>query len=222
MSLSLLRPKVKKFVRDEGAVLVDPDDYDLALQEAAKRYSRAKPKHWVADIDGNGGYDYDLPEAWDDEYSRIEEVEYPAGGREPLKVDALDFTLYRSPGGTQLRLLADTPDVGETVRLSFTGLHTIEEEATTVPASSHDALVLIAAALSCEQLASYYSNDSDPNVLADTVDHKSKASDYAARAQRFMKMANELLPIGEQGEITAAGGETSWGDDSGVLTHPLR
>ena len=59
-------------------------------------------------------------------------------------------------------------------------------------------------------------------VLADTVDHKSKASEYASRAQRFMRMANELLPLREQGEIAAAGGETSWGDQVGLLTHPQR
>ena len=91
-----------------------------------------------------------------------------------------------------------------------------------MPASYHDALVLIGAALCCEQLASHYSNASDPTILADTVDHKSKASEYASRAQRFMRMANELLPIREQGEIAAAGGETSWGDQVGLLTHPQR
>ena len=100
MSLALLRPKVQRFVRDEGGVLLDPDDFDLALQEAVKRYSRAKPKRWVEDIAGSGAFDYDLPATWDDEFSRLESVEYPAGKREPEMVDALDRTLYQSPSGT--------------------------------------------------------------------------------------------------------------------------
>lgn len=222
MSLSLFRPKVKLLVRDGAAVLADPADYDFSLQEAVKRYSRTKPRVVVEDIAGSGAFDYALPASWSDEMSRVRSVEYPAGDREPHLVDALDWQLYRAPAGTQLRFLSATPIAGETIRLTFSALHSVAEASTTVPAADHDVVVYLAAAIACEQLSSHYSNAGDSTILADSVDHKSKATEYALRAKRFMGLANELLPVKTQGEIRAAGGETSWGDEAALLTHPHR
>jgi hypothetical protein len=233
MTYEQLRKRVKKDVRDGAGVLDNrdtwpvpdpdqPDDYDLVLDAAGDRYSRVRPRKIVADLPGTGSWELELPEGWADEWSKPLQVEYPVERREPSLVDRLDWKLYRGPAGTRLRLLADTPPEGAPVRLTFEGLHVVSAELLTVPAADHVVLVHLAASLGCEQLASHYSNSGDSTVLADSVQHTSKAREYAARAKRFMGMANELLPIQEQGEVRAAGGTTSWGDDMPLLTHPRR
>lgn len=217
MDLITYRANVSRHIRDAAGVL-GTADLDFAVAEAAKRYSRVRPREVVADVPGDGGFDYALPAPYDPEFSRVLQVEYPAGAREPHYVDRLDWTLYKAPAGTVLRFERDTPQVGETVRVTFTALHTPDS----VPAAHTDVVTLIAAALACEQLASHYTNASDSTVLADSVDHKSKAAEYAQRAQRFWRLANELLPIPEQGAVQAAGGQTSIGEEIPLLTHRQR
>lgn len=221
MNLSEFQRAVERLVKDGAEILTTPD-YDFHVSEALKRYSKAKPRRVVADIAGDGSYDYDMPDPYDPDFGRVLEVEWPAGRREPSIVDALDWRLYRSPTGMKLRFRADTPAAGTTIRVTFTALHTVTESTTSVPAADHDVIHLIAAALACEALSSHYANAVDSTILADSVDHKSKASEYAARARRFAKMADELLPVPEQGVPGPAGGVASIGEDEVLLTHPER
>lgn len=222
MDLATFRADVARLVRDGGGVLADPADYDFFLREAVKRYSRIRPRVIIADLVGDGGWELALPAAFDPDRGRLREVEYPVGRRDRSMVDTLDWELYRAPDGPVLRLRADTPDVGEAVRVTFTAQHTLDAAETSVPVDDHDVVNLVASAIACEALASHYSNAGDSTIGADSVDHKSKASEYAMRARRFMAMANELLPVDEQGDIRASGGETSFGDEQGWLTHPAR
>ncbi|MGH7459836.1 MAG: hypothetical protein ACREMA_02260 [Longimicrobiales bacterium] len=220
--LSVVRPNVGKLIQD-GAGVLKPADVDFHIGEAVNRYSRAMPRLVVADVAGTGAFDYALPAPWSDLFSAIAFVEYPAGQREPTFVDRLDWTLYRLPASLVLRFLTDTPKVGETIRLTFTAPHTMVENSTTVPASDFPVINALAAALCCESLASHYSNVGDNTIAADSVDHRSKAQEYAARAKRFMALADGLLPqLKQDCEVRAAGAATSWGEGEGFLTHPER
>jgi hypothetical protein len=222
MSLSAIRQQVRRLVRDAGGVLEDPD-YDYVAGEALRRYSRVRPRVLVEELPGDGSWEYALPASYAEGFSRIEHVEYPGAKREAEIVDRLDWRLVQTPAGLRLRFLRDVPAVGLTIWLTYTAPHTADEAGTTVPDAELDAVHLVAAALACEQLASHYSNASDPTILADSVDHKSKAAEYALRAKRFMQLANELLPVKEQGETRPAGGETSLGQEMPwLLTHPNR
>jgi hypothetical protein len=221
MSLPLYREKVRQLVRD-GAEVLDEVDYDFVIGEALKRYSRIKPRGVVAELEGDGGYDYALPAEYDEGFSVVAQVEYPAGRRQPELVDRLDWRVIRTPAGTVLRFLRDTPREGERIWVPFTALHTATDDATTVPAAEHDVIHLVGASLACEALASHFSQQGDSSIGADSVDHKTKAAEYALRAKRFMQLADQLLPITEQGEVRAAGTETSLGDMLGFLTHPTR
>ncbi|HET7276135.1 MAG TPA: hypothetical protein VFI91_13280 [Longimicrobiaceae bacterium] len=221
MSLLQLRPRVQANVRDSAGVLADSADYNRALIDAVQRYSRVRPRRVVADIEGDGGFDYPLPAQWSPRASRITSVEYPAGERLPRYVDRLDWTVYAVPDGEMIRFFAHMPQAGETIRVSFRAPHTISESATTVPAADHDVIVLLASAAACEQLASHYSNSGDSTIMADSVDHQSKARDFAMRAKRFHALADDLIPE-DIGEVSAAGGTTSWGGHADLMTHPRR
>lgn len=212
---------VERMVRDGGGVL-GPADYDQFLQDATRRFSRVAPRKVVVDVAGDAGYDYTLAAPFDAEFSKLLEVEYPAGQRPRSMVDRLDWTLYTAPDGTKLRFLADAPAVGETIRVTHTALHTLTSDGTTIPEAHQDVLVLLAAAIACEALASHYSNAGDSIIGADSVDHRSKASEYSTRAKRLMKMADELLPVPEQGAVAAASADLSIAQDEPWLTHPRR
>lgn len=212
---------VERLVRD-GADVLGPADYDQFLQDAARRLSRVEPLRVVADLAGDDSFDYALASPFDPDFSKVLEVEYPAGRRPRSMVDRLDWELYATPDDTKLRFLVDQPAPGETIRVTHTALHTISSAATTIPSARQDVVVLLAAAIACEALASHYSQTGDSMIGADAVDHRSKASEYAARAKRFMKMADELLPVPEQGAVLAASAERSIVQDEPWLTHPRR
>lgn len=212
---------VERLVRD-GAGVLGPADYGQYLLDAVKRLSRVEPREVVQDIAGDGSFDYDLPAPYDPAFSTVLLVEYPAGEREPSYVDKLDWRIYTAPSGAKLRFLADTPAVGETIRVTHTALHELDGDSTTVPEARQDAVVLLGAGISCEALASHYANTGDSLIGADSVDHASKAKEYSGRAKRFIKMADELLPVPEQGSVRAASDQTSVAEDRGFLTHPER
>jgi hypothetical protein len=221
VSLTLLRPRVRANVRDTGARLVDPADYDAALQAAVAEYSARRPLERVADVAGDGGYDYPLPDGW----PAVDQVEYPAGDRVPRVLDALDWSVYRLPAGPVLRFASATPGAGESIRLTRRGLHAIDADSTTVPADDFEAVVRLASAVLCEQLASIYSDNTAPAFGADTVDHKSQASEWAARAKRFRTLAAELLPGDAEDGLQPASGTASWAEsDTGwwPLSHRPR
>ena len=205
MSLALLRPRVIGNVRDTSAILANPADYDTALRAAVDRYSKARPLELVADLVGTGSYDLVLPDAWQASWSEPRQVEYPVGERKPQLVPPSERAIYTTPDGPVLRLLCSTPGAGELVRLTYTVLHSIEENATTVPVADHNAVVLIASALACEQIASRYANKGSSTLKLDGVDQKSQSAEFAGRARQFMRLGEELLPVQPIGEVKAAG-----------------
>src|SRR5687767_13500849 len=124
MNLATFRASVAQLIRDAAGVLQQAD-LDFAIGEAVRRYSRVRPRVVVADVVGSGSFDYDLPAGWDVTFSRMQSVEYPAGRREASYVDKLDYSIYNAPASQKLRFLVDTPQAGESVRITFTALHTI-------------------------------------------------------------------------------------------------
>lgn len=216
------RAAVIRMVQDDGAVLTDPNDFDQFIRDAALRLSRNEPRSVVVDIAGDGDeYDLLLEAPFDDDFSTIKQVEYPAGRREKSLVDRLDWERYPTPTGTYLRLLRDVPAVGETVRITFTALHSIDGVSTTIPEVRQDAVKLLATALCCEAIASHYSNSSESTFNADSVNHESKAKQFAARAKRYYDLANDALPR-PQNDVAPASGDVAIGTEAGHLTHPVR
>ena len=173
------------------ARLQDPDELitsaqrDDAVQQALRTYNTHRPRTVTDDLAGADTFDYDLPESWDTTFSSLTQVEYPADQREPQYVDAEDYLLYTTADATQLRFLVDLPRTGETIRLTFTAPHVIDDATSTVPANDADAVADLAASLCCEWLSSRFSQQGEPTLGADSADHTSKARDFALRARAF-------------------------------------
>ncbi len=191
---------VKGKVKDDSGRLTDPDDYQNAIAEALKRYSKCRPQVLVEDIMGLGVNDYDLPDAWAPEFSVIEQVEYPAGLVPEQLVDPRDYKLYRTPSGLQLRLLAAAPAVGSAIRLTFTALQT---EAT-LPSADLEAVANLAASVALRQLAAAFGQTGDPLIQADAVNYRSKGDEFARRAKEHEGLYNDHMGIGKDAPVKAA------------------
>jgi hypothetical protein len=170
-------------------------DKILAISAAMKKYSKDKPRKVVEDESGTGAFDYaiSLLADWADDFSTIREVEYPVDDDDetPDVLDEEQWMIYEKPAGKYLRFLDEKPATTETIRVTYTALHTCTVTACTVPSIDEDAVKSLCAAQFCEALAGYYSQDQDSTIDADSVDHTSKARDYASRAKQLRKIYND-------------------------------
>jgi hypothetical protein len=201
----------------------------FAISAALKKYSGHRPQIVPEDEVGNGSFDYllTLLAEWTEGFSTIKSVEYPVDDTKETAEILPDvaWQIYHKPAGKCLRLLEDTPEATESIRITYTALHTCTDAACTVPAYDEEALQILAASIFCEQLAAYYSQTSDSTIMADSVDHKSKASEYSSRARAYRKMYFDHLGI-KEGETPAASvtrdqdKARSWAGDN--MTHPRK
>jgi hypothetical protein len=201
----------------------------FAINMAIKTYSLTRPRFVVEDEDGANGIDYllTLLADWVDGFSVIKVVEYPLDDDEAavnvLQDDA--WQIYQKPTGKCLRFLEDKPSAAEDFRVAYTSLHICTDDACTIPLIDEGAVQMLAAATFCDMLAAYYAQTSDSTIMADSVDHKSKASEYASRARTYRQQYLNHLGI-KEGSVAPASvtrdqdTKPSWRSDN--LTHPRK
>lgn len=176
---------------------------DQFIQEAVTAYSQDRPLVKVADLAGDGGYDYDLPSDFLIGFSVIRSVEYPAGQRVPVIIERGSYRLYHTASATTLRFLENTPQSGETARVTYTALHVVDATSSTIPGADEDAVVSLAASFYCRALAAYYAQTGDPTLGADVVNYRTKAQEYTALADRLERLYRTHVGRRE-GETTSA------------------
>jgi hypothetical protein len=216
--------------------LLSSADRDDCVRAGVDTYARHRPRVLVADVSGvTAQYDYALPATWVSGFSTLQQVEYPAGSREPAYLEAEDYLLYQTTTTTLLRFLTTTPQTGQTIRLTFTARHTVDGSGSTIPAADENAVADLGASVACEWLSSRFSQQGEPTLGADSADHTSKARDFALRAKAFRERAYEHLGIplpGAKGgqtasaPVAAASAVRDWDSDLSTgedrLTHPRR
>lgn len=183
---------------------------DDAVLAAVAVWNKYRPQELVATIAGAASYDLTLPATFDLQTSYVISVEYPAGERQPVILDPADYSVYRSATSTAvLRLYVHTPAVGENVRLTYTGAHTVNGSTSTIDSNDENALADLGAAFLAEWVSSYYSQASDGSLVVDSRDYKSQATEYALRAKRFRDLAYSFLGIATTGGSGSTAGTTS-------------
>lgn len=191
---------VKERVKDDSGKLVDPDDYDSAITAALMRYSKGKPRNLVRDLPGTDSHDLALPVEWSSDFSVVVSLEYPVGTVPADMLQPADWCLYVSPASTVLRLSDLIPAATESVRCTFTALHT---EAT-LPVVDQEAVVDLAAANCLLQLSAAYGNSIDNTIQADSVDHQSKTDQYRRLAQELRRKGLAALGLDDEDAAPAA------------------
>lgn len=208
--------------------LGDPEKI-YAINKAVKKYSADAPREVIEDEVGTGGFDYAtaLLSYWSDKFSVIKKVEYPVDDTdETANILADDaWIIYKKPAGTCLRFLEDNPAANESIRITYTALHVCDDIQSTIPPVDEEAVQMLAAAEFCDMLATYFAQTQDSTIQADSVDHKSKAAEYSARARTYRKGYFDHLGI-VAGSVAPASvtrdqdAKTSWRGDG--MTHPRK
>ncbi|MCU7934117.1 MAG: hypothetical protein KZQ99_04460 [Candidatus Thiodiazotropha sp. (ex Dulcina madagascariensis)] len=212
---------VERLIRDDEDKLTS-GDIDTAIDMAVTRYSKDRPAIAVRDEVAPGGQRLNLPTDWVAGFSDIQAIEYPIGN---IPVSELEtWQLYQAPAGEEV-LLPESIETNQTIRFRFTVFHRLDSTVDTVPLGDREAVASYAAALCCDQLATFYSGDSDSTIQADSVDHGNKSRQFSRRADKLRRRYYNELGIGAKrnhavGVIVDHDGRDSRGRDR--LTHPGR
>lgn len=214
------------------STIVTSAQVDEAVLQAVDLWSKYKPQHLIADIAGDGGYDYDLPAGFTLGFSQIERIEYPAGERLTTYLDPDDYTVYKTASTTaQIRFYRHTPATGETARVAYTAQHAVGASSTIMDVDEQ-AVADLAAAYVCEALSSFFAQSTDGSLVVDSRDYQSQAAEYALRAKRYRDLALQHLGISTTtsgnagaGSVVPAGAvirdfDSQRMDKSIRLTHP--
>lgn len=183
-----------------------------AITNAVIKFSQDRPRLIVADVTGNGTPYYILStvlSAWVDEFSRVEQIEYPASAPGADYVpsylqEADDWEYYATPSNKYLRLKTVVPAATETLRVTYSTLHTHTTVTDTVPSAHLDALCDLAAHFACMALATKMAGSNDPLIKADSVNYRDSQLKYSQQAKAWLDAYNDKMGI--SGSDAAGGG----------------
>jgi hypothetical protein len=181
---------VDRLVRDDAGKLTAADR-DEAIGLALIRYGQARPRQGVADVMPTGDT-LPLPAGWVVGSSTLAGLEYPIGQVPPALIPG---ELYLGPDGLVV-MLATRP--AGPVRMRYTLQQALSASEDTIPAGDREAVAKYAAALLCEQLASFYASDTDSTISADRSFGQTRSQAFAARAREYRKQFQAALGIEEK------------------------
>jgi len=192
--LQWYRDEVGQILRDASGEIGKPD-LNSSIYRALDILSSAQPRYVVKDETGNGStFEWAVPDDWEPNFSFLYQVECPAGltsEREPLILDDSEYTVVRVATDTfKWRLLTVTPSTGQKVRFTYAARHGLTEISTTLKTRIEEqAVVCLAAAFAFRALGAFYSQATGGMIDADTVDYKSRASEFYALANEYEELS---------------------------------
>ena len=160
LSAEQYEDRIRAKLGDLGVLqLIGAEPLPIHLESALRQFSIDRPRVSEQTFDGDGAaYDFDLTadadaDAWVPGWSRVIEVEYPAGEREQAAyiLDEADWDLVRAgtTGDGVVRLESITPDTGtDNVAIRYTTMwpHPTADAATDeIPDAYGDAVAALAA-----------------------------------------------------------------------------
>jgi hypothetical protein len=227
-----LTNQVVGLLRDESIGHIPFDGITQSLRAALEQYAFDVPRILVTDLAGDGNaFDFsiaDLP-GYQDGFSVISSIEYPAGGRHPLALDAGEWGMYRSPDGLMVRLGALTPRSGESIRVTYSVAHTIEDldgatETTILPMHTQ-AFVYLTAAKAMQMIANKFLHEQETTLDADSVNRSNKSDTARRLIGTMLGLYREIVGVqrGVRPGLLVVDLDTSFAA-SGLdrLTHPRR
>lgn len=226
MSLADIQSKVDDLVRDRDSV-ISPASRDQAIQDALARYSADVPRQVVVDVLSAGGWQLGLPAGWVEDASTLVAIEYPIG-QMPVSQLAMDqVSIYASPTARYLVLPDDVvAAAGDALRVTYTAPHTLDDSTDTIRPAHRFAVASLGAAILCGQLASYYANESEPTISADTVDRRGKSDLYRSRQRDLAATYDNVIgkPVSDRQRGASVTVEVQRRDSLGLrrLFHPAR
>lgn len=232
LDLATLKLRVASLVQDRAGLLTTSEggDVELAIRDALEHYSSDVPRIVVADVAGDGAtYDLALPSGYVPHFSTILSIESPTGNNPATLLEDVDWSYYQTGAGSFIRLNLRTPETGETTRIRFTGLHTLDDfdsaAATTIWLGHSEAFVKLVAAKCLERLAARFLHEQESTLSLDTVDRGSRTDQARRLATAFLAAYREV--VGASGGAVPMSGFMDWdvtfsGSGYALLTHGRR
>lgn len=212
-----IETEVIGIVKDDSGKLINPTDYDTAINLALMRYSKHKPLEVIDDISGDGTNQVILPVGWSPEFSQIKFIEYPIGDFPPTLLDEEDYIIVDRAGTVTLDFELEAAG---TIRVTYTMLRTADD----IPDVDLHAFCFLAASISLEILANTFLQTGDSLINADVVNYRSKSSECASRAKRLAAMYKDHMGIKEDDTTPAVSAlsdlDMRYPGGSDRLTHP--
>jgi hypothetical protein len=195
--LSDYQTLVTELVRDDAGKIAAAEK-DRAIDLAVKRYSKDRPQVKVEDLTPESANLLPLPASWESDFSELRSLEYPIGDVPPTLIEPGRYEFYRSPTALKIQVLDAVAVAANNVRASYTIKHVVSASADTIPIQDREPVACWAAAILADELAAFYSGGTDSSVQADSVEQRSKAEEYAARARTLRKRYHDELGIEEK------------------------
>lgn len=201
MSLADYQGLVDKLVRDD-AEKIATGDRDIAIGLAVQDYSKNRPRTKVEDLTSAGGNELALPVGWEADFSTLKSLEQPIGNVPPTFIAPEFYRFYQKPASTVIQL-DSALGAGQQARASYTARHQLDVGGDTIPLGDRESVASYAAAILLDQLAAFYSGATDSTIAADSVEHKSQAQEFAARASRLRKVYFDRLGVDPKRAVAA-------------------
>jgi hypothetical protein len=213
---------VADLVRDDAAKLTLAEK-DRAIAAAVYRYSEDRPQEKAQDLTPSDANTLPLPGAWELDFSSLRSLEYPIGDVPATFIKPERTSFYRTPAALVIKLLDAVAVAANNVRSTYTIKQVVDGANDTIPIQHRQAVAAWAAAICCDQLASFYSSGTDATIQADSVQQQSKAQEYTKRAKDLRKFYLDELGIDDKrsapaGSIVKLEQPDSWG--GARINHP--
>lgn len=234
VDLAAFKLRIGNVLQDNSGFVVTTTGQEMeqAIRNALEQFGRDVPRSLVADIAGDGtAFDLELPATYVDGYSSVSLVEYPAGERYPVLLNSDAWTLYRTASTLRLRLLESTPTSGSTVRVTFSGMHTVKDldsaTETTVPAHMTEAFALLSTAQCMYILAARFLHEQEDTYNLDSVDRGSRSDQARRLANDLTKRYEAMIGTAVSENLRAGSAVVDWdssyaGSGYPRLTHARR
>lgn len=170
---------------------------------AIERYSHDLPDEVTTDVTGDAGNYYGIAASlasWSEGFSQILAIEYPAptvaSDEAPTYLDPEDWDDdYWADGTRYLYMPNHAPPATEKMRVRYTAPYTPTANAYDIPPQHFYALCNLGASLCAQAIANSYSRSNDASIAADSVNHMTRAEQWANRARELLKQYQEQLNI---------------------------
>lgn len=189
--------KITTTIQDDAEILSSTEK-GLFRDEAVRTYSKDKPYQKIHEDDGDGTYEYDLPDDWDTNVSNIiSQIEYPDEDyQNPQYLDSNEWIIYKTATEEKLRFTEISPQSGYGFRYTYTLLHILDATTNTIPDIDFDAVSNLASSLCCRALAAKYAQTEEPTITADVIDYARKSDDYTRLADFLEGLYNKHMGKG--------------------------
>ncbi len=201
-----------------GTKTLELNDLGRAIDAAVKRYSKDRPRHFVASITGAGTRYYAVSSnlsSWVRGSSVVEKVNYPADtiseDENPQWLDDRDYEIYLDATDTEyLYFPVHEPSATETIRCHYTAPHTHTDATDTIFANDLEAMRDLAAGIACEMLATRASGSTDSTIGADSVNYRDKQMRYRQEADAWTARYREQMGLPKDGSPAASAVVWEW------------